>query len=244
MRRFDDHPRPYLRAGGLAYLVIILLGLFGETLVRGTLIVPGDGLATAAAIAGAPGLWRAGLAGDLLMHVLDVPLIVMFYLLLRPVSRPLALAATAFNLVQTAVLVANKQTLLAPLLLATATGPSALPPDVLAPLTLTALNLHGLGFGVGLIFFGVTCLIRGALIVRAPYLPSTLGWLLGAAGVSYLVNSLALLLAPPLAAVLFPWVLFPALVGEGALSLWLLVRGIDVDAWARFGKTVGQRGNR
>jgi hypothetical protein len=46
--------------------------------------------------------------------------------------------------------------------------------------------------------------------------------LLCLAGVSYLVNSFALLLSPKLASVLFPAVLLPAFIGEFALSLWLL----------------------
>jgi hypothetical protein len=46
-----------------------------------------------------------------------------------------------------------------------------------------------------------------------------------------MVNSSAMLLWPPLAAILQPWVLLPALVGELSLSLWLVVRGVDVARW-------------
>lgn len=76
---------------------------------------------------------------------------------------------------------------------------------------------------LGLVFFGMTCLVRGALIVKSGYVPRLLGLLLFAAGGSYLLNSFALLLSPPLAAKLFPAVLLPALVGELALCVWLLV---------------------
>ncbi|HLO95720.1 MAG TPA: DUF4386 domain-containing protein [Burkholderiaceae bacterium] len=84
---------------------------------------------------------------------------------------------------------------------------------------------------VGLIFFGLACLLRGWLIARSTFLPRALGALLAAAGACYLVNSCALLLAPPLADLLFPWVLLPSFVGELALSLWLLVKGMDEAAW-------------
>jgi Domain of unknown function (DUF4386) len=104
------------RLGGLIYLAIIALGLFGELFVRGSLILSGDAARTAANIAASQTLWRAGIAGDLLMHVLDVPLIVILYLLLKPVSRSLALVATLLNMVQTSVLVANKLTLIVPVL--------------------------------------------------------------------------------------------------------------------------------
>jgi hypothetical protein len=51
------------------------------------------------------------------------------------------------------------------------------------------------------------------------------------AGVSYLMNSFALILAPSLAARLFPAILLPALVGEMSLALWLLVWGVNVEKW-------------
>jgi len=110
----EQSPQRYARIGGVLYLAIIALGLFGEAFVRGTLVVSGDATATASAIAASESLWRAGLAGDLLMHVFDLPVIVVLYLLLKPVSESLALLATFFNLIQTAVLVANKLNLLAP----------------------------------------------------------------------------------------------------------------------------------
>lgn len=232
MNTFEQHPQAWLRLAGLAYLANIALGLFGEVFVRGTLVVAGDGAATAAHIAQHQGLWRLGLAGDLLMQLLDIPLIVVFHLLLKPVSRPLALMATAFNIVQTAVLGVNKLTMVAPLLLATAPEAQGGAPW-LGPMTMLWVRLHAHGFGIGLVFFGLTCLLRGWLIVRSGFLPRTLGFLLAAAGACYLINSFALLLAPALAALLFPWVLLPSFVGELALSLWLLARGIDAQAWHR-----------
>lgn len=230
MNAFDLRPQGYLRLAGLAYLANIALGLFGEVVVRGTLVVAGDGAATAAHIAQAQGLWRLGLVGDLLMQLLDVPLIVLFYLLLRPVSRPLALMATGFNLIQTAVLAANKLAMLAPLLLAASPEAQAGAPW-LGPMTQFWLRLHSHGFGIGLIFFGLSCLLRGWLILRSGFLPPMLGLLLATAGACYLLNSFALLLAPTVAALLFPWVLVPSFVGELVLSLWLLLRGVDDRAW-------------
>jgi len=99
------------------YLSIIVFGILGELVVRGALVVSGDPTATALGISGSQFLWRAGIVGNLLMHVCDVPVIVVLYLLLRPVSESLALLATFINLVQTAVLVANKLNLLVPLFL-------------------------------------------------------------------------------------------------------------------------------
>jgi len=211
------------RIAGIIYLAIIGLGMFGEAYVRGSLVVSGDAAGTAANILASQTLWRTGIAGDLLMHVLDVPLIVFFYLLLKPVSQPLSLLSALLNVVQTCVLAANKLSLVAALLLikplAAAAAGSAHDWSALA---YAAINLHGYGFGVGLIFFGFACMVRGYLILKSGFVPRVLGMLQVLAGVSYLVNSFALLLSPALANALFPVILLPALVGELAISLWLI----------------------
>ncbi len=229
---FERSPVRYARIGGWMYLAIIALGLFGEAWVRGSLVVGGDPAATAANIQGAASLWRLGVAGDLLMHVLDVPLIVILYLLLRPVSPGLALLSAVFNVVQTAVLAANKLTLLAPVFLLEGSA-NALPAEVAQGLAYVAIKAHGYGFGIGLVFFGFACLVRGYLITRCDYLPRTLGYLLLAAGACYLVNSFALLLSPGLASALFPLILLPAFVGELSLALWLTFKGVDAGLFQR-----------
>lgn len=228
----ERSPQGYARLAGVMYLAIILLGMFGELYVRAQLIVPGDAGATAQAIAASSQLWRAGITGDLLMHVLDLPVILILYVLLRPVSKSLALLATLFNLVQTAVLAFNKLNLLVPLfLLEDAAHLQAFSAEQLHALSLLAIQAHAHGFGIGLIFFGVACLVRGVLIWRSGHWPKALGGLMLLAGVSYLVNSFALLLAPSLATAMFPAVLVPAFVGELAFCLWLVFKGVNTERW-------------
>ena len=231
---FNRSPQRYVRIAGVFYLAIIALGLFGEVFVRGALVVSGDAAATAQRIADSPLLWRMGIAGDLLMHVFDLPVIVVLYLLLRPVSEPLALFTTLINVVQTAVLALNKLNLVLPLLLLS--GGSTLKtftPEQLQSLAYLAIKAHSFGFGIGLIFFGVASVVRGYLIYASGFLPKALGVLLFIAGLSYLLNSFALLLAPTLASALFPYVLIPAFVGELLLALWMIFKGVDLARWRR-----------
>lgn len=228
----ERSPQLYARVAGFLYLAIIVLGISGELFVRGALVASGDAAATANGISASPLLWRAGIVGDLLMHVLDVPVIVILYLLLRPVSESLALLATLINLVQTAVLAANKLNLLFPLfLLEDGAYLKAFSPEQLQSLAYLAIKAHGYGFGIGLIFFGVACLVRGYLIFKCGYFPKFLGLLMAIAGLSYLTNSFALILSPTLAASMFPAILVPAFVGELSLSLWLIVKGVNVPLW-------------
>ena len=231
-RTVDASPQVYARIGGVLYLIIIVAGMLGEVFVRNRLIVSGDATASANNIMASPLLWRIGIAGDLIMHMCDVPLMLVFYVLLRPVNSTLALLAVLFNLIQTAVLVANKLNLLAALfLLGSASYLKAFEPHQLHALTYLAVKAHGYGFGIGLIFFGCTCLVLGYLISRSGYLPGILGVLMQVAGVCYLTNSFALLLAPAFADAIFPAILVPAFIGELSLCLWLLVKGVNVPKW-------------
>jgi len=225
-------PQRYARIGGALYLIIIVAGLFGEMFVRGKLVVSGDATATAHQIIASPSLWRLGIAGDLIMHVCDVPLMVIFYVLLRPVHRNLALLAMLFNLVQTAVLVAYQLNLLVALfLVGNAAYLKAFEPNQLHALMYVFIKAAGHGFSVGLIFFGFACLVMGHLIRRSGYLPAVLGILMQIAGLCYLINSFALLLAPKFANTIFPAILVPSFIGELSLCLWLLIKGVNVQKW-------------
>jgi hypothetical protein len=66
---------------------------------------------------------------------------------------------------------------------------------------------------------------------KSGYFPKSLGVLQAMAGVSYLINSFAQLLAPGLAAKMFPAIVLPAFIGELATCLWLIVKGINVSRW-------------
>jgi Domain of unknown function (DUF4386) len=225
-------PGKYARIGGILYLVIIVAGVFGEVFVRNSLVVSGDAAATANNIIASPLLWRMGIAVDLIMQMCDIPVMLILYVLLKPVNKNLALMNLLFNMIQTAVLVVNKLNLLIPLfLLGNAAYLKTFDLPQLQSLSYMFIKLHGYGFGVGLIFFGLVCLIEGYLIFKSDFLPKTPGLLMQLAGVCYLTNSFALLLAPNLADALFPFVLMPPLVAELSLALWLVIKGVDVSAW-------------
>jgi hypothetical protein len=226
-RTRENSPQVYARIGGALYVFIIIAGVYGEVFVRAHLIVAGNPAATAQKIMASELLFRSGIVGDLLMHVCDIPLTLILYVLLRPVSKNLSLLAALFSLMQTAILCANKLHLVAVLLLLG-------DPDYLRafqPLVSLCLALHEYGFAVGLIFFGFSCLVAGYLIYQSDYFPKILGVLQAIAGVCYLINSLTLLLAPAVAAKMFPGILLPAFVGELATAVWLLVKGVNASKW-------------
>jgi hypothetical protein len=225
-------PRTLARVGGALYVFIIVAGVFGELFVRDALIVSGNAGATAANIAAHEGLWRLGIAGDLAMHIADLPLLLIVYLLVRPVSASLALLVVLFDAVQTAVLVATKLQLMLPLFLGSgASYLGAFDPAELDALAYLALRMDSHGFGFGLIDFGCGCLVLGYLIRRSGYFPKLIGIGMQIAGACYLANSFALILAPKLASAMVPAILLPPFLAETSFALWLLFRGVDEARW-------------
>jgi len=226
-------PRFWARLGGVLYLIIIVVGISGEVFVRGRLIVPDDPAATAERIRSSELLWRAGLASELFMLACAVVLVLVFYVLLRPVNRDLALLAAFFNLVSITLEASNKVHLIATLFpLGNKDYLKAFEPAQLYALAYNSTRAHALGYGVNLIFFGFVCVVLGYLIFRSGYLPKVIGVLMLIAGPCYLLNSFSILVAPAFGSHVLPFVAAPILLGEGSVCLWLLLKGVNMERWS------------
>ena len=77
-----------------------------------------------------------------------------------------------------------------------------------------------------LVFFGFYCLLIGYLILKSTFLPRILGVLMMFAALGWLT-----FLSPSFAGSLSPYVFAPGIIGEGTLTLWLLVKGVDEELW-------------
>jgi hypothetical protein len=233
-------PRVLSRVGGALYLVIIVLGLVGEAVIRDRVVVSGDAAATAANIRSLEFVWRLGIASEFVLLICAVALLPILYILLRPVSPHLALLAAFFDLISLAVEAATAMSLLEALFpFGSAPYLKAFQPEQLNTMAYLAIKSHTYGFGVALIFFGCFCVIAGYLIFRSEYLPKIIGVLMQVAGVCYLTNSFALILAPSVADRLFPGILIPAFIGETSLCLWLLIKGVNIEKWNAQASTAG-----
>ena len=83
-----------------------------------------------------------------------------------------------------------------------------------------ALHIHSL------VFFGFYCLLIGVLILRSKFLPRVLGGLMAIAGLGWLT-----FVSRSFAASLSPYHYVAGGIGEGLLTLWLLLRGVDAAKW-------------
>jgi Domain of unknown function (DUF4386) len=225
-------PLRIARTAGLFYVVTILAGLFAEIFVRGKLIVAGDAAATAHNILASETLFRLGFAADLVGGAAYVVVTLLLYELLKPVNRPVALLAVLFSLVGSAIGAGSTVAHIAPLLLLK--GASYLNVFNTAQLQAMAyfsLKLHSQGYLVCLIFFGCYCLLLGWLIFNSTFMPRTVGVLIAISGAALLVNSFGLFVAPPIGDAVNTYVLALDGLGEIALTVWLLVMGVNSAKW-------------
>jgi hypothetical protein len=105
----------------------------------------------------------------------------------------------------------------------------------LATSAMGVLSWHPRGVDIGLIFFGFYCLLIGYLIFRSTFLPRILGVLMAFAGLAWLT-----FLSRPLANQLSPYNLAAGILGQGSLTLWLLVVGVNVPRWKERASPTGR----
>ena len=229
----DRSPAPppigVARTGGAMYLIIIILGLFAELFVRQRL-AGADAMTTVANIRAHELLWRFGVAAELLSLICVTVLVRTWLVVLTPVSRDLAWLAIFFSLGAHAVgAVASLQTLSAlyPL------NATAFTPEQVAALVRLATRERVYTFGVTLLLSGCFFVVAGPLIYRSGYLPKFVGALYTIAGVGYIAHTFVLVLAPAYADRLFMVAGPMILLGEATLSLYLLIKGVQVEGWNR-----------
>jgi hypothetical protein len=232
VRALETALRRQARMAGVLYLIVIVAGIFAEIVVRDSLIVAGDAAATAHNLMTHEPLYRWGGAAELCALVCNIPLAVIFYAVFKIVNRNVALLVVFFGLIGTAIEGSSLLNLFAPLLLL-GDGPAraALPADQLQALAYTPLQLFDHGFAIALVFFGCFGLSLGYLVFRSTFLPRIVGVLLAVGGVCYVINNFAYLLAPLFQRTLLPYILLPSGLGELALTVWFLVRGVNSQRW-------------
>jgi uncharacterized protein DUF4386 len=89
----ESSPQLYARIGGALYLMLIVLGFYGQA-IRNRFVVSGNASATAVNIASHEPMWRAGIAAEFLALICATAFAMIYFYLLRPVSKELNLMAT------------------------------------------------------------------------------------------------------------------------------------------------------
>ena len=214
------------RIAGLLYLVNGVTGFFSIIYVPSKLIVSGNAAATANNILASERLFRLGIVSELTCAAEFVFLLWVLYRLLGAVNKTHASLMVILGLVSIPIMFVNALNGIAALaLLRGADFLSVFDQPQRQALAMQFLNLHGGGFVVAGIFWGLWLFPFGILVYRSRFLPRILGVLLIAACLGYLAQSFTSLLLPSYEDAVYRFAGIALTLGEPAIILWLLIRG-------------------
>lgn len=218
------------RLAGAVYLSLILFAPFALMYVPNALIVRGNAAATMANIRAHETMFRLGMAAELWGDVIFIVLTVILYRLFNHVDRMQAVLMTIFGILSVPIHFAAVASDIVAVIAAKTPAYltavfSAAQIDALAMLFLT---LHGRTFVVLEVFWGIWLLPFGILVYKSRFIPRIFGVLLIINGIAYVAQSLTGLVLPD-AAALVERLALPAQFGEIWITLWLLIKGANVE---------------
>ena len=131
------------KIAGVLILIMTVFAPFSMLYVPSTLIVPGDAIATANNIMASESLFRISIVSDSVVFLIEIALVVLLYVLLKPVSETLSLVAAFSRLAMTVIQGLNLLNHFIPLLLLSGAGYlTVFEPEQLYALVLLFLNAH------------------------------------------------------------------------------------------------------
>ena len=214
------------RIAGFLYLLLVIVGPLRLMVIPGKLFVHGNASATAGNIAAHETLFRLGIAGDLFCGTILIFIALALYRLFREVDHYLAVLMVVLGGVLPAAfdffIVANDSAVL--ILVRGADFLSVFDKAQRDALAMLFLRLHDQEILAAEIFWGLWLFPLAILVYRSRFLPRFLGVWLIINGFAYLAISVTGLLLPSYEQAVTN-IAFPALTGEVAFVLWLLIMG-------------------
>ncbi len=215
----------YARVTGIAMLLSIVFGSLGEAYFPEKIIVDGDAAATTANLAAHPTLFRLGFASYMVEGFCDIILCVLWYIVLKPVNRNLALISAFVGVVSMVTFaVAQASYFASSLIVKDAAGMSSFAVEQRDALALLAMRIATMIATLFIGFYGVASMIRGYLIARSGYLPKVLGALLMIGGAGFFLRGMTYVIVPQYSTF---WMLIPMAIAGIPLTFWLLVKGVN-----------------
>ena len=197
--------------GGIAlFLLAVLAGLANFGVIE-VLVTPGDAAETAKDLIASEALFRSGIAGLILVVLLDIVVACALWAVFEPVNRNVAIMAAVFRVAYATVfMVAVSQLVSA---LALLDDPEE---------ALRAVGQFHTIWDASYAFFAMHLALIGYLVYRSGFAPKIIGVLLGLAGLGYLFDDIGSVLVSGYDLEISRF----SFIGEAVLIFWLLIKGI------------------
>src|SRR5712671_831856 len=213
------------RVAGLLYVLTSAVGFFAMGYVPDKIIVHANAAATASNLAAHETLFRIGIAGELISQAAFIFVALALYNLLKGVNHRQASLMVTLIVVSIPIAFVNELNSIAALVLVRgADFLSIFEKPQRDALAMLFLNLHFHGLVVAEIFWGLWLFPLALLVYRSRFLPRFLGVWLALAGFAWVILSLTGVLLPQYYDKVFTCTQ-PAVFGEIAFMLWLVIKG-------------------
>ena len=190
------------KAIGYGFLLMFILVIIGELLIFQRLIVDGDAASTAKNVKANEVLFRIGIAVYFVIITVDATIALAVYVAFKSVSKNLALVSSVFRLTFDAIMV-----------------------FALISISLLSFDEYFLGKVIAYIFSILTIFTLGCLVLKAGYMPKSLGALLIFASFCYFIIFFGHFFIPTeLYEVLYLTAMLPATFAEMSIGIWLLLK--------------------
>jgi hypothetical protein len=224
----NDSQRKAARVAGLAYLATFATVVYVNFGIHDRLIVAGDPVETARRILAHERLFRIGIAGDLVYCAGVVVLLTALYVILRPVSRGLALLAAFWRLVWVLMWLAMTLRFFDALrLLGGAGSLRAFEATQLQTLAMLDLATRFDDYYVGLLFGSLASTVCGYLWFKSRYIPRALAAFGVISSAWCAACTLVFYISPAFERIVNLWWFdTPMGIFDIVTSVWLLARGL------------------
>lgn len=212
------------RLAGLLYLIWIATGLYGMFYIPSQIDLEGDAASAAQNILSHEFLFRTSIINDLISSAIWVFMVLVFYRLFKSVNERLAKLLVALVIVQIPIVFIAESFNITSLLILKGEILKTFEPGQRQELAMLLLKINEYGAPAFEVYWGLWLLPLAILVFRSHFLPRFLGVWLAINGFAFLFLSITSLLLPEYKDVAFK-IAFPAMLGEVAFMLWLLIKG-------------------
>jgi hypothetical protein len=222
------NPNHTARIAGLLYLLLVPLGIIGIIYVPTNIIVLNDLAATASNLLNNELMVRVSITSALVVQIVNLAVVIALYKLLSPAHVFAAKLMMLFVFVAVPIAMLNEVLNYAALeLLMNGELLSAFSQAQLEALSYMLLQWHEFGVLIASIFWGFWLFPMGYLVYKSNFLPKTIGVLLMIGCFGYLADAYIGLMLPHLDIEIAQF----TFIGEVALPLWLIIKGVNKEVW-------------